>query len=122
MTLLFTIAAAVTASCTPNPSLSGAGPERVRAYFAAINARDEAAIGRFLAPGATYHNPQVSGMALSAVMDMLLAAPDAMQLEVVGVTDQGGEIQVRTRASDGTPGAARVTLEGGCIRTFFQTQ
>lgn len=121
MSLLFALAA-VTASCSPNPSLAAAaGAERVRAYFAAINAKDAAAIGRFLAPGAIYSNPQVPGMSLADVMNMLLSAPTVMQLEVTEVRAQEDGILVRTRASDGSTAGAVVRLDGGCIRTFTQT-
>jgi len=111
---------AVTATCTPSASLANAGPERVRAYFDAINARNEAAIGRFLLPGATYSNPQVQGIPLAEVMTMLVATPEAERLDVVEATASPSGVLVRTRTPSGSTASALVQVDGGCIRRFSQ--
>lgn len=111
----------VTATCTPDPALAGAGPERVRAYIAAINRRDEAAIGRFLKPGATYSAPRIDPLPLAEVMTSLVATPDAEALEVVEATARGDGVILRTRtATSGAAARATVRLDGGCVSRFAQ--
>lgn len=113
--------AAVTATCTPDPSLAETGPERVRAFIEAVNGRDPAAIGRFIKPGATYANAQVSGMPLPEVMEMLLAAPNAERLDVVEAMTEGSGVRLRTRTPSGSTASALVQLDGGCVTAFRQT-
>jgi len=112
---------AVTATCTPNPALANAGPQRVRAYFAAINSRDEAAIGRFIRAGALYTSPAVEeGMPLAEVMTLMLDTPEAEQLEVTQAQVQNGDVHVRTRTPGGATASANVRLDGGCVTRFAQ--
>jgi hypothetical protein len=111
---------AVTAACAPDPSLADAGPQRVRAYFAAVNSRDEAAIGRFIKPGAVYSNPEADGLPLAEVMAQVAELPAEFRLEVVETTVRDGAVFVRTRAIDGSPATATVWLEGGCVIRFVQ--
>ncbi len=118
---LLLAALAVTATCAPDPSLgAAAAPGRVRAYIAAINARDEAAVGRFLAPGATFSNPQVQGIPLADVMTQLIATPQAEPLEVIEASLEGERVLLRTRTPSGTTATAMVHLNGGCVRAFNQ--
>ena len=111
----------VSATCNPDPSLAGAGPRRVRAYFAAINARDESAIGRFLMPGATYSNARVRRMPLAEVMTSLVATPEAERLDVIEATARGDRVFLRTRTPSGSQASATVRLDGGCLAEFVQT-
>lgn len=120
MSLLLALMA-VTATCQPNPSAAGAAPPRVRAYFAAINARDEAAIGAFLMPGATYESPRGQLMLLAEVMTSLVATPEAERLDVTEATARGGGVFVRTRTPSGSEASAAVRFEGGCLAEFVQT-
>ncbi len=111
----------ITASCTPDPSLAARGPERVRGYFAAINARDAAAIGRFIRPGATFSMPGVPGLPLDEVMAGFIGTPEAEQLEVVEARADGDRVAVRTLAIPSrTPASATVRLDGGCVSRFIQ--
>jgi hypothetical protein len=114
--------AAVTATCTPDPSLAQAGPERVRAFIDAVNSRDPAAIGRFIKPGASYANAQVSGMPLTYVMRRLLEAPNAERLDVAEAVTEGTGVRLRTRTPSGSTASAIIQLDGGCIAAFRQTE
>ncbi len=111
----------VTATCTPDPALAARGPERVRAYFAAINARDAAAIGRFIRPGTTFSMPGIAGLPLDEVMTGFIETPQAEQLEVVETRADGDQVTVRTLAVPSrTPASATVRLDGGCVSRFVQ--
>ncbi len=111
---------AVTATCMPDPALANAGPQRVRAYFAAINSRDEAAIGRFIRPGALYSRPGVDRISLAEVMTEVAGLPAEFRLEVVETMIRDGAVFLRTRATDGSAATATVWLEGGCVSRFAQ--
>ncbi len=110
----------VTATCTPDPALAAAGPQRVRAFIAAINARDEARIGHHLAPGATYSGSGVDAIPLAAVMTDLVATPEAERLDVIGAEARGDDVVLRTRSASGVGASAIVRLDRGCIRRFAQ--
>lgn len=110
----------VTATCTPDPALADAGPRRLRDYIAAINTRDEVAIGRFLAPNATFSMPNVDPMPLAEVMTQTVGTPEAERLEVVEATARGDTVVLRTRTPSGATASAAVRLDGGCIRQFTQ--
>jgi hypothetical protein len=112
----------VTATCTPDPTRAGAGPERVRAYIAAINARDEAAIGRFITPDATFSPPGGAPMPLAEVMTGLLETPGAERLDVIEATAREDGVILRTRSASGSPASAVVRIDGGCIWRFTQQQ
>ncbi len=112
----------VTATCTPDPARAGAGPARVRAYIAAINARDEAAIGRFITRDATYAGPGMEPMPLADVMTGLLETPGAERLDVTEATASGDGVILRTRSASGAPARALVQIDGGCIWRFTQQQ
>ncbi|HTU10228.1 MAG TPA: hypothetical protein VMG08_04950 [Allosphingosinicella sp.] len=111
----------VTATCTPSPALADAGPERVRAYFAAINNRDGPAIGRFIRAGAVFTGPNLAeGMPLADVMTLMLDIPEAQRLEVTEARMRDGDIYVQTRTPSGATASANVRLDGGCISRFAQ--
>ena len=101
MSLLLALMA-VTATCQPGSSSADTGPQRLRAYFAAINARDEVAIGRFLAPGATYANHRGQRLPLAEVMTSFVDTPEAERLDVIEATARGGVVLVRTRTPSGS--------------------
>jgi len=117
MTLLLALLS-VTATCTPDPALANAGPQRVRDYIAAINTRDAAAVGRFIKPGAVYSSPVVASDTLVNVLAQLLELPDAEPLEVVEASLYGGGVFLRTRTRSNQSGRAIVELDGGCVTRF----
>jgi len=119
MSLLLNLLSVI-ASCTPSPALEERKPEQIRAFISAINARDEAAVGNFLAPGATYSNREVQGISLPTVMTDLISNPAAERLDIVAVTTQDDAVLLRTRTPSGSIAMAVVRLSGGCIRTFHQ--
>ncbi|HTU10229.1 MAG TPA: hypothetical protein VMG08_04955 [Allosphingosinicella sp.] len=117
MSLLLALLA-VTATCTPDPALAEAGPQRVRDYIAAINARDQAATGRFIKAGAVYSSPVVAAEPLAEVITRLLEAPNADRLDVVEATPRGAAVYLRTFTAGGRSGRALVELDGGCVTRF----
>jgi len=108
----------VTAACTPDPALADAGPQRVRDYIAALNARDAAATGRFLKSGAVYSSPDVAAAPLDEVLTRLLEMRDAEPMQVIEATPRGGGVYLRTFTRSNATGRALVELDRGCITRF----
>jgi hypothetical protein len=108
----------VTATCTPDPALADTGPQRVRDYIAAINARDPVATGRLIKPGAVYSSPVIAAESLADVLTRLLAMPNADRLDVIEAVPRGGGVFLRTFTASGASGRAIVELDGGCVTRF----
>lgn len=117
MSLLFALSAVV-ATCTPNPAFAGSGEERVRAYLAAVDTRNAAAIGLMITPDSMFGNRDGLSAPLHLVMTNVLTSQAGLRLRVTEVTARGSHFVAQTRANDQTTTEMTVTLDGGCVKSL----